>query len=317
MIFNAEPWYNEPGREAVTNKTASERYNQEIRRETIRLAMVEWLNCRLAAPEGARPVPKDDLSYRNIPPVHWGYPNDASPEEILHMATVMVGMTEEPHVVQSPFLHPPGGSNHAQYVKMMGSPSTNPPLEPKPWIDLSAFGSKQPKPAVAESSSQAQVSVSQTTPSMMAESASNTPPGLLEFFAKGVGSSSNAQAGHLGTSPMLAGGFSNNAQAGLSDVVTISSSSGQAGIPKRPPVAPKEDAVWGDCIRMHFKANSKDILATAQEWFNESKQYIAKPNTKLANNLGVTSTMVEKLTVALERHGYGPPKSDTLNSDPI
>lgn len=43
MIFCAEPWYNEPGRETGTNHSESEKYNAMIQVLTARHAMLDWL----------------------------------------------------------------------------------------------------------------------------------------------------------------------------------------------------------------------------------------------------------------------------------
>lgn len=57
MIFVEEPWYNEPGREEMPNKTSSKRYNIQIQGYTIEHAMLGWLTDRLAPPKTAMPGP--------------------------------------------------------------------------------------------------------------------------------------------------------------------------------------------------------------------------------------------------------------------
>ncbi len=43
MIFNAKPWYNEPGREYHLNPTASNDYNATTWKNTIQYATLHWL----------------------------------------------------------------------------------------------------------------------------------------------------------------------------------------------------------------------------------------------------------------------------------
>jgi hypothetical protein len=57
MIFTAEPWYNEPGRELLSQKAASESYNINIQYATVQHAMLQWLDERLAS-EG---LPQDQI----------------------------------------------------------------------------------------------------------------------------------------------------------------------------------------------------------------------------------------------------------------
>jgi baculoviral IAP repeat-containing protein 6 len=48
MIFNDQPYYNEPGYELRDNPTSSQHYNRVIEQLTIRYAMLPWLTDRLA-----------------------------------------------------------------------------------------------------------------------------------------------------------------------------------------------------------------------------------------------------------------------------
>ncbi|KAK3366289.1 ubiquitin-conjugating enzyme/RWD-like protein, partial [Lasiosphaeria ovina] len=47
MIFTAEPWYNEPGREKLMDKVSSDMYNRLIEKNTAEYAMKAWLDNRL------------------------------------------------------------------------------------------------------------------------------------------------------------------------------------------------------------------------------------------------------------------------------
>ncbi|KAK4236182.1 hypothetical protein C8A03DRAFT_17147 [Achaetomium macrosporum] len=48
MIFNAQPYYNEPGREHHRNDSSSEKYNRTVERQTVQYALLPWLTQRLA-----------------------------------------------------------------------------------------------------------------------------------------------------------------------------------------------------------------------------------------------------------------------------
>ncbi|KAK3359544.1 hypothetical protein B0T25DRAFT_101902 [Lasiosphaeria hispida] len=48
MIFNSQPWYNEPGRETIIDEMQSASYNKGIWGNTVKHAMLYWLNDRLA-----------------------------------------------------------------------------------------------------------------------------------------------------------------------------------------------------------------------------------------------------------------------------
>lgn len=43
MIFCAEPWGNEPGREYSVGTAASENYNAQVRADTVTTAMAAWI----------------------------------------------------------------------------------------------------------------------------------------------------------------------------------------------------------------------------------------------------------------------------------
>jgi ubiquitin-protein ligase len=61
MIFVDEPWYNEPGRERIPNKSASEMYNAKIREHTVQYAVLHWLHQENQATpqEGPKPERQD------------------------------------------------------------------------------------------------------------------------------------------------------------------------------------------------------------------------------------------------------------------
>ncbi|KAI0879910.1 uncharacterized protein GGS22DRAFT_103269 [Annulohypoxylon maeteangense] len=44
MILCEQPWYNEPGREELENKTQSTKYNNEVRTWTMKYALLPWIN---------------------------------------------------------------------------------------------------------------------------------------------------------------------------------------------------------------------------------------------------------------------------------
>ncbi|KAK3326103.1 hypothetical protein B0H66DRAFT_600240 [Apodospora peruviana] len=50
MIFNDQPWYNEPGRETHLDKNQCKLYNQQIQQHTVQHAILYWLNNRLSQP---------------------------------------------------------------------------------------------------------------------------------------------------------------------------------------------------------------------------------------------------------------------------
>ncbi|KXX76244.1 putative ubiquitin-conjugating enzyme protein 17 [Madurella mycetomatis] len=57
MVFNSEPYYNEPGYEKNPNKTGAEAYNKRIEQLTIQYAVVDWLTHRLKTPGVSAPSP--------------------------------------------------------------------------------------------------------------------------------------------------------------------------------------------------------------------------------------------------------------------
>ncbi|KAK0720226.1 hypothetical protein B0H67DRAFT_179874 [Lasiosphaeris hirsuta] len=67
MVFNSQPWYNEPGRETMIDEAQSTSYNKGVWANTVKHAMVHWLSDRLA-PAGigkssvALDTPPPDLS---------------------------------------------------------------------------------------------------------------------------------------------------------------------------------------------------------------------------------------------------------------
>jgi hypothetical protein len=59
MIFTAQPWYNEPGRELHLDASQSKAYNKQIWGYTLQHAITYWLSERLATPDkGKQPAPE-------------------------------------------------------------------------------------------------------------------------------------------------------------------------------------------------------------------------------------------------------------------
>lgn len=58
MIFNDQPWYNEPDYERKSSPAQAERYNRQIASATIQHAMFPWLEQRLATPDGPEAAPR-------------------------------------------------------------------------------------------------------------------------------------------------------------------------------------------------------------------------------------------------------------------
>ncbi len=54
MIFNSQPWYNEPGREMYVDQNQSDIYNKSTWQHTVRHAILYWLNERLAPPDTSK-----------------------------------------------------------------------------------------------------------------------------------------------------------------------------------------------------------------------------------------------------------------------
>ncbi|GAB1314732.1 Ubiquitin-conjugating enzyme E2 Z [Madurella fahalii] len=55
MIFNSQPYYNEPGYERNTNQTGAETYNKKVELLTIPHAMTYWMTHRLKNPRASAP----------------------------------------------------------------------------------------------------------------------------------------------------------------------------------------------------------------------------------------------------------------------
>ncbi|KAK3901343.1 hypothetical protein C8A05DRAFT_16463 [Staphylotrichum tortipilum] len=58
MIFNDQPFYNEPGYEYHADRARAEEYNRNIESFTVTHAMIPWLNKRLVAPRALSSAPK-------------------------------------------------------------------------------------------------------------------------------------------------------------------------------------------------------------------------------------------------------------------
>ncbi|KAK3308407.1 uncharacterized protein B0T15DRAFT_392453 [Chaetomium strumarium] len=86
MIFNSQPYYNEPGYEQYQNDDRSKKYNRNVEQLTVRYALLPWLTQRLAnqrrsskadtstasgpssTPQVQGPVPAN-LDHANVPPL--------------------------------------------------------------------------------------------------------------------------------------------------------------------------------------------------------------------------------------------------------
>jgi len=69
MIFNDQPFYNEPGYEYHADRARAEEYNRNIESFTITHAMIPWLSKRLVAPRGLSSAPEASTPAASSPVV--------------------------------------------------------------------------------------------------------------------------------------------------------------------------------------------------------------------------------------------------------
>ncbi|KAK4244547.1 hypothetical protein C7999DRAFT_43818 [Corynascus novoguineensis] len=292
MIFNDQPYYNEPGYEYRRNFARAQAYNRNIEHLTVRYALVSWLAERLAGPTQPS-APLQQLNSKETPASH--HPTQ--------------GKSSQPPVSK----HPHGVATND--------------IEPEPWYPAKSMALKLDQSTVANlhTSSplpvqwQSENTTSHEIPaflSQMQSSLSHTDSHIHYLMpSKSLidPESSPTDSTYSSTYPTFSQAstpFSptesllSSANLPLFPTESLLSPDGElvffssleaeprdAPQPLQPP--PKEDdIIFGDIIREHFRLKAKIIMETVQKWEKQAGRHS-----------GIVE-IVGSLGSQLKRHGF-------------
>ncbi|KAK3941009.1 hypothetical protein QBC46DRAFT_111102 [Diplogelasinospora grovesii] len=319
MVFNDEPYYNEPGYEQQINKAASEAYNKSTQELTVQHALLHWLLDRLCPPFKTPSAAAK---------------TQATPPQSATFQTVPASFTHPPHTAS----HPQAQSQYASAKNENKQPAAPAPFlpAPQPFTPSSypsfhqTFNPVQPHAHIVGSHGLQLAGYLPTAYAFhphMGPHPSHPGSHLAPVFAPGSGGAppfgphnmpvpvavhnTVPQPGQIGypvsyAFPMGSPSWVVNQQA-LGGQQPPYPPPPPAALPqqtveqgRRPVTDPRDgdDGVWGDVIRKHFATRGRDILATARKW---EKTWSANKNTKTDPK---APTLVDSLETALRLHGF-------------
>jgi hypothetical protein len=280
MIFNAQPWYNEPGREQHLDKAQSEAYNGQIQQHTLKHAILYWLTERLGQPNKAGA--SRALAAR--PTVVSGGANIAAAKKaptLLNHSSIWQAPSPIPSTKPtSPSaqldLKPIKGSPKTKGSKLAVSssessegPDTNgmggsTKLEPESAYLANAFFKALANDEWSNSGSVAAQAPwtdvsSGLMPGVWGHTPGEIPPGMSDHGNSFPPIAHTAQFGHGHSFQMIElNQFHAHNQMG--NYVRDSKPIGNTTVDSN------DDYVWGEVIRKHFSLKAAMIVATAKKW---------------------------------------------------
>src|SRR4051794_22394833 len=129
MVFNDQPFYNEPGFELRSNPAQAEKYNRNIEYLTVKYAMLPWLTDGLTGPEEPEPLATSPIPI----PKPKGHGTNTSAFAPGKPTTVVTHLSKAPIEQPGGLTHPSSGkSGHVKAGNWGQFPSHNfvaPPYE--------------------------------------------------------------------------------------------------------------------------------------------------------------------------------------------
>ena len=309
MILNAEPWYNEPGRESQLNPTISNQYNQKLWGHTLQFATTYWLRSRLAprtqSSKGKSAVQKGSEAPKVTVPTISSAAQNPGPAPHLNAQDKYASELAKLANAHGPQTGPVAyGGNVHLYLHPTVTPNMSSTV-PGPQIGVnhtSAFG-YQPPPSAPNS-------VPPGIPSHYMPGGTNSDGEWLMATSVGhglqpaIGFSHNGHhfSAHPGDNPPSA--FPNTyLSAAMSSVdqeledsylgEDIIYSEGSAGSKPEDTDPPSEDdSLWGETLRAYFSINGESAVLTAR-----SSKYLTDK----------TTNRLRELRDALADHGFIKP----------
>ncbi|KAK3370507.1 hypothetical protein B0H63DRAFT_402445 [Podospora didyma] len=274
MIFNDQPWYNEPGRENRIDDKASGDYNMEIQRMTIQHAMTYWLKDRLGQPnKGKAPAvaQKPSLTADNKK----GNPSSLHPLPV----PPHVPSKKPPSLLPVPPSIPKGVSLPYSVFKSGQHWANSPALKAAMQSSKSAHPSKLSQVSqVSEGSQPSHVSQPSQSP-QTPQAPQISSESAMTFF---------------GAHPLLTTHFSaimclcpeTPPVLHLRPPSRRSLSSTRIFSPAPFPYPPaNDDYIWGKIIRNHFGLKADMIMATVKKWQRTANWGVSPTGSKLISEL--------------------------------
>ncbi|KAL1845329.1 hypothetical protein VTK73DRAFT_661 [Phialemonium thermophilum] len=270
MIFNEEPWYNEPGREHRVNKEESARYNDQIRAATVRLGMLDWLRTRIVSPKmrgaSARRVSTARGPPSGQPIVAEGSWQGQSAPAAMATKPTNKGKDAVPIMV-------PGAQSQSQATALQSQP------QPQPQSQQAAASLQAQAAQVLHSQDSGYPAVHDSTADPL-----STAYSIPFVDAAGLG------PGHFDIPLPIPGKMQVYGPSVYPSIFGQAPPRTAPG-PAPPPLA--DDSIWGPVIRRHFAQNARAIMETVQGW---SEGPGAQSKT-MAHRM-------DELREALQEHGF-------------
>jgi baculoviral IAP repeat-containing protein 6 len=318
MIFNDQPFYNEPGYEYRADETKSEKYNRKIELLTIKYAMLPWLtNALMGAkgflPEGPRPKNTDQQAK--------GKNKTGLKAVEAKTSLVMDALSQKAGWVsgQEKFLAGQAGDFNEleSLIKPKGAhESTKPSAGPSKPLDGEAAtnGTNLPTHPANATASQAHQGGMPSSSHVHPSNNYSSPPNLnAPKPSPANASTSQAPKAHSstfsGAIPFLNAPLSPSQQGHPIDHAHSVHSAHSAFFSVLPDFSPGkqrvrpqhagDDPVWADVIRTHFSLKTDMILATVREW--ERRSFKGGNSSTAAGDMAAVLTSLE---YELKRHGF-------------
>ncbi len=304
MVFNDQPFYNEPGFELRSNPAQSERYNRNVEYMTVKYAMLPWLTDGLIGPEEPEPmaaspipIPKPKGHGTNTSAFAPGKPTTVvthlskalidQPGGLTHPASGKSGhaktvnwegvgthpantMMAQVHQESLMPFYPQAYSYHANPASSHAQSST---MAPHSWYSFSSGtggGNPIPPPTPADLTLLAQTNVAEGG-----------------FFSQSIAASMAPAVSHPAPTPAPA----TAAPPAPTPVAAV------VALPRRnrSPSGPGGDPIWSEVIGNHFGLKAPLVLATVRRWELLGCRGDTETDLAIAAN---------KLELQLKRHGF-------------
>ncbi|KAK4035221.1 hypothetical protein C8A01DRAFT_18093 [Parachaetomium inaequale] len=291
MIFNDQPYYNEPGYELRDNPTSSQHYNRIIEQLTIRYAMLPWLTERLAGGAESDKTSrtssaKTQISQLSIQEATGATP-DPDPMATLNYPTKLtpahLATAAKHHLLPGTWGMVPGHqgtwtTSHAYSSDLL-------PIKAQPG---SSASHAHPSNVVPTQGPPASLACSHAHPANT--TGTETQPSQLSPFGEHADANIKAKLTALASPGFPSNSMSEFMQESLSVFHPYDGKVPQA--PRIP--AGEDDPVFGDVIRNHFKVKARIIMATVQKWEKQAGQ---------ANEVSLAA-VAHQLELLMSRHGF-------------
>ncbi|KAL2162953.1 hypothetical protein VTH06DRAFT_6789 [Thermothelomyces fergusii] len=237
MIFNDQPYYNEPGYEYHGEPARAEAYNRNIEYLTVRYALNAWLAERLAGP-----TQRSEATRTSAPKER------ASLQQSQKTAAQSLTPNHPPHVAAH--------DNHPGPWESAG-PLTGAPNQQSVLVDSHPNTPLPVKGKTGNSITSAPASTSMATPALIP--ASQSQPSVLSHLQSTLTSHIHSLMPLELLSNTVVAPF-------LPEELSFYTTSEPSPPPPCQSPPEQDDPIFGDIIREHFRSRAEAIMETARKW---------------------------------------------------